>query len=170
MKFICDSMLGRLARWLRLLGCDVIYAGTEIDDDKILQIAKNEGRVILTSDAELHSRAQKLGIQSILLRNYGFVNLLAEVLARFEIPPVVDPNCSRCPYCNGVVVYLRREDVSKMPDVLDVLSPNIIEAHEEFWRCTKCGKIYWKGRMWRNINRILEKVKEEMMRIKKKTS
>ena len=56
MKFLADSMLGKLARWLRMLGHDVTY-NVELDDNVLLEVAKKENRVLLTRDLELYQRA-----------------------------------------------------------------------------------------------------------------
>ncbi|MGC8936370.1 MAG: DUF5615 family PIN-like protein, partial [Candidatus Methanomethylicaceae archaeon] len=58
MRFVADAMLGRLARWLRLLGYDTAYDQT-LDDEKLIEIAKRENRILLTRDGKLFKRASK---------------------------------------------------------------------------------------------------------------
>ena len=63
MKFLADGMLGKLARWLRMLGHDVIYL-VEFDDSELLELAKKEERVLLTKDLDLYKRAIGRGLDS----------------------------------------------------------------------------------------------------------
>ena len=66
MEFLVDQMLGTLAKWLRLCGLDTYYASQKITDDELLIIAEKEHRVIITRDKELHQRAKKRGITTLL--------------------------------------------------------------------------------------------------------
>ena len=64
MKFLADSMLGKLARWLRMLGHDVTY-NIQLNDNELLELAKKENRVLLTKDLELYKRAAAKGIDAL---------------------------------------------------------------------------------------------------------
>ncbi len=63
MKFLADAMLGKLTRWLRILGQDVVYS-VEFNDSELLDLAKKEKRVLLTKDFELYKRAISKGLDS----------------------------------------------------------------------------------------------------------
>ena len=65
MKFLADGMLGKLARWLRMLGQDVIYS-VQFSDNELLELAKAECRVLLTKDLELYKRAIGTGLRCFL--------------------------------------------------------------------------------------------------------
>lgn len=65
MRFIADVMLGRLARWLRLMGYDVLYG--DFEDDDIIASAK--GRTVLTRDRGLARKADGTGVTVILMRS-----------------------------------------------------------------------------------------------------
>lgn len=98
-------MLGGLCRWLRLLGCDVVYdpAG---EDSALLAIALGEDRILLTRDNRLAGRAKDAGY---LVGVDGTKAQLGEVIRRFNIEPKLYGN--HCPECNGPVEIVPRESV-----------------------------------------------------------
>ncbi len=132
-RFVADVMLGRLARWLRLLGCDVFY-DRHGEDSPLLARAISEQRILLTRDNELASRARGSGyfVESQEIREQ-----LAEVITKFDIEPVLYGG--RCSECNGAVVDVPKETVrSEVPGYTFL-------THERFRRCSNCGRIYWEG-------------------------
>ena len=150
MKFIADGMLGKLARWLRLAGHDVTYVsdlGTPAaeQDDVLLRQAELERRVLLTCDLALHRRAIRSGVRSALVESNDIVGQLVEVSKRCGGKIKIDPERSRCPMCNGPLGLVSKRDLS------GAVPLTVLEAHEEFWRCRKCDKVYWKGKHWKNI-------------------
>lgn len=64
--FVADVMLKKLARWLRILGVEVLYP-TSVDDDEIIKLAKEKGKTILTMDEELCQRARKQDVSAFLV-------------------------------------------------------------------------------------------------------
>lgn len=154
-KFIADTMLGSLARWLRMLGYNTYYSRS-FSDKEILELASNERRVILTRDWSLYRKALKLGLKAIYLENEDIIQKLINIARRIPINLDLDPNNSRCPICNGILRKAFIEEVNgKVPQ-------EIIKLHDEFWICTKCGKIYWKGKHWITMRKILSEVKEKL--------
>ncbi len=126
-------MLGRLAKWLRLLGYDTAYEN-DATDDEMARRARAERRVLLTRDRELASRR---GLQTLLIRSLQLEQQVAEVEEALGPPP--DPSLSRCSVCNVVL-----EDIS--PDeAADRVPPYILERHAEFRYCSGCGRVYWSG-------------------------
>jgi len=150
MKFIADGMLGKLARWLRLAGHDVTYIRDsnlppEKQDDELLQKARNEKRTLLTADVALHKRAIKAGLRSTLIEGADIVSQLVEISKHLGQRIEIIPEKSRCPICNGPL-----EPVGK-GKVEGLVPESVLKANSEFWRCTKCNKIYWKGKHWKSI-------------------
>jgi uncharacterized protein with PIN domain len=150
MKFIADGMLGKLARWLRLAGHDVTYIGDlqvppERQDDVLLERAKLEGRILLTCDLVLHRRAKKAGIRTAFIGAKDVVSQLAEVSKRSGKKIEINPENSRCPVCNGLLESASEEEVIRL------VPETVLKTGREFWRCVKCGKIYWRGRHWKTI-------------------
>ncbi|WFO76162.1 hypothetical protein J4526_04840 [Desulfurococcaceae archaeon MEX13E-LK6-19] len=152
-RFVVDTMLGNVARWLRLLGYDVIY-GRKLEDWKILMIADKEDRIILTRDRGLHHRALSKGLKSILLEQDTMEERLAYLALKTGIRLYVDIEKSRCPICNGELVKVGKDVVKgRVP-------PRVYEKHSDFWVCKKCGKIYWMGRHWKGIEETLKRARE----------
>jgi uncharacterized protein with PIN domain len=156
MKFIADGMLGKLARWLRLAGHDVIYIGdlkvpAGEQDDALLSLSRREDRVLLTCDIELHRRARRAGIKSAFIQGSDLVDQLVQVSRRSGSKIYIRPKNSRCPMCNGVLEEVGKEEVEgKVP-------ANVLEGQSEFWRCSRCGKIYWQGTHWKTIVEMAER-------------
>ena len=84
MKFLCDQMLGKLSRWLRFFGFDTFYIKGDVDDDELLKIAENEGRVILTRDKQLIIRAIKRKLDFIKIDSIDLDDQLKGVFKKIK--------------------------------------------------------------------------------------
>jgi len=150
MKFIADGMLGKLTRWLRLAGHDVIYIGdlgvpADEQDDVLISRAEGEKRVLLTCDVDLYRRARRAGSKSVFIKSNDVVGQLAEVSKRCGRKIRIRPENSRCPMCNSAIELAAKKEIEgKIPRA-------VFDAHREFWRCSSCGKIYWQGKHWKTI-------------------
>lgn len=136
-RFLADRMLGKLARWLALLGYDARRAGDhEIDDAVLMAAARREGRVLLTRDRRM-PRVQ--GLTILVLREPGFEGQLAEVLRAFGLKPDPGRFFSRCSLCDARLLDVRREDVlAELPEKVRTLDSRI-------FRCPSCRRLYWLG-------------------------
>jgi len=132
-----------------MLGHDVEYFNS-VDDSKLITLAKNGNRVLLTRDQKLFQRAVSRGAQAVLVDGSDEAEKLALLASRFGFKLEIDLTVSRCPKCNA-----RLEAVSKN-DVLEQIPERTAIYYEQFWRCTGCGKIYWRGSHWKNIEATLE--------------
>ena len=151
--FAIDQMLGELARWLRLLGYDTYYS-KDLSDDELIEYSKRENRVLVTCDQDLHSRAVRKGVRTLLLRPDNLVNRLALLAKVYGIELRVNPEDSRCPICNG--------EISKVDDVTKLIGrvpPKVLSTNNQFWICGKCGRVYWIGGHWKNIKRSVDEAK-----------
>ena len=149
-KFLCDQMLGTLAKWLRILGFDVHFADMIENDDEIIERAKREGRVILTRDKYLVQRAKKENICAVEIKSTDLDEQIRAVTLKYPIDE--DKILSRCSVCNNILVKIDKKEVKgKVPD-------RVYNRHDEFWYCENCGRIYWKGTHWDNMKSRIEKV------------
>ena len=155
LRFACDAMLGRLARWLRLLGYDTFYS-SEIKDPELLEICSQGDLILLTRDVELFNQAVSHSVRAKLLQENSFQNQFAEVVESFGLNLRITPAGSRCPSCNGFIRSIDKEEVKNK------VSLNTFNSYDSFFICSNCGKVYWMGRMWRSIVRICENVREKL--------
>ncbi len=134
--FLSDTMLGKLARWLRIAGQDVELAPKNISDDEILEKAVSENRVVLTRDKELSERKE-----NVLLVPDDLKDQLRLIGKEFDIDWSIKPR--RCSLCNG-----KLEETTK----------GLPEGVENGWRCLDCGQKYWKGSHWKKIRKVFKEV------------
>ncbi len=153
MRFVADGMLGKLTRWLRMLGQDVEYSNNA-DDAELLAKAKNEQRILLTRDFELYQRAIGKGLDAFYLEGATGDEKLAELAERYGIPLEIDMSSSRCPKCNFLVKPISKEEAEK------TVEKNTLEHYTDFWRCSNCGQVYWQGAHWTKIRRSLSAARE----------
>lgn len=134
-KFIADVMLGRLARWMRFLGFDTLYY-TNIGDSRLIRVAREQDRFILTRDTRL---IKIKGVDNYLLikANDPFEQLLevTETLKLKQFNPL-----SRCVKCNGLLTRILNKSKIK-----DSIPEYVFLNFNIFLKCSDCGKIYWEG-------------------------
>jgi uncharacterized protein with PIN domain len=144
-RLIADVMVGRLARWLRILGFDVLYSN-RYEDDEILRIAVDEDRIVLTRDTGL---AARLVPDRLIFIHHDDVDFqVDEVLHRvgqreFRI-------FSRCVECNTPLEKVDKESL------FERVPPYVYLTQNEFAHCRSCGRIYWRGT---HADRIADKVR-----------
>jgi len=160
-KFLADSMLGKLARWLRMLGHDVAY-NTQLDDNELLDLAKKERRILLSKDLELYQRAIAKGIDAFFVEGNKESERLAEVAKRYGLELAIDMEKSRCPVCNTKLNATQKEKLS------GELQKNTFTYYEKFWKCPNCGQIYWQGAHWKQISNTLNEAKLKLEKLKEK--
>ncbi len=153
MKFVADGMLGRLTRWLRLLGHDVEYSNT-MDDKQLIAITKKKKGVLLTRDFELYHQATTKGLETFYVEGETEAEKLAELAKRFGVKLNVDMTTSRCPKCNTTVKPILKCKIEGK------VKKSTFTYYNEFWTCPKCQQIYWQGTHWTKIRKTLEKANE----------
>lgn len=152
MEFIADVMLGRLARWLRLLGFDTFYSN-KISDSALLKIAKEENRLVLTRDTHfLHFKNFE---NYLFINSNETINQLIEVIKFFGIKEF-EP--SRCVKCNGTLL-----DIIDKNEVNTIVPEHVYIRNNKFFRCKECGSVYWQGS---HVKRFREKVCETLKNVK----
>lgn len=147
---LADAMLGRLAKWLRLLGFDTLYAGRR-SDHEIAALARAEGRVVLTRDREMMRRK---GIRCLYVDSQVLEEQLVQVLGAlgFGSGDETRVNPARCPRCNQPLARVTREEVrSHVP-------PYVWRTQSLYHRCPTCDRIYWPGTHWDHIRETIDRV------------
>jgi uncharacterized protein with PIN domain len=136
-RFVADHMLGSLARWLRIMGYDTVY-DKSLDDPGIANLARAESRFILTRDRELAKEPGALMIEA------DDLDLQLKAIAE-KYGLKFHDDLIRCSACNGELADLDKAQAK------DSVPEGAFENNEKFWKCSKCGKVYWKGTHWHGI-------------------
>jgi uncharacterized protein len=151
-RFLCDAMLGGLAKWLRAAGYDAYYAreGTDVSDRTLTAKALREGRVLLTSDGGFLER------KPIRDGSVGFLKV-PHLPLEDQLRIVVDHfglvrRQSCCMACSGELETVSREAVA------DRVPPGVLRDHKSFFLCRDCGRVFWHGSHWQRISARLESV------------
>ena len=148
-RFVLDGHLGKLARALRLLGFDCAY-DRDADDPAIIERAGTERRIILTRDRELlKSNAVTHGYW---IRHTDPREQVAEVVERFDLRTQVRP-FTRCSVCNGFI------EPADLQEARREAPERVREWCNEYYRCSACGKLYWKGTHFDRLSDFVDWVK-----------
>lgn len=149
-KFIADVMLGKLAKWMRIMGCDVEYF-SEITDGELAERAYNNSRIILTRDTLLIKR-RKVRNNYFFVEGDSYKDQIRQVVQHFSIDPVA-MLLTRCLLCNRLLADIDKGLVeNKVPQY-------VYETQDLFKICPTCNKIFWhathKERMISQLKAIL---------------
>lgn len=151
-RFVVDGHLGRLARYLRLLGFDTRY-DVAADDPSLARASATEERLLLTQDVGLLRRSSvRCGYR---VRASDPHRQLVEVARRYDLLPRAEP-FRRCLRCNGLLAPVSREAV------LDRLEPLTRRHYDRFWRCEDCGRVYWEGSHHRHLLELIAWLRGEV--------
>ena len=153
-RFIVDLNVGRLAKWLRVMGYDTLFP-QEGGDNELVRIALREGRVLVTRDAGIaRRRAARLGQMRV-------VHIVDDVL-RSQLRQMVrdlglslEGGFSRCVRCNELLQPAVKEAVAER------LPSYVRQTQSQFMECPRCRRIYWRGTHWSNMMAELGQVYEE---------
>lgn len=141
MKFVVDGMLGKLAKWLRILGFDAAF-DPAADDDRLLTEARKEGRALLTRDAGLLARAGR--IPKLAVESESWPAQVRQVLDAFDLRMEAAPY-TRCPECNAGLKPLSRAAAANL------VPSFVLEGSDAFALCPACGRIFWPGTHFRDM-------------------
>ena len=155
MKLIVDGMLGSLARWLRMLGHNVVYEANS-NDEVLLVNAAARGMTLLTRDEELHKRAMSKSIPSILVLGETEDERLAQISKELGISLTLDMENTLCPECGSALRAASKTEVSGL------VPEASLRLYDRFWQCNNpgCRKVYWAGSHWRQISQTLVRARK----------
>lgn len=146
--FLADAMLGRLARWLRVVGCDTLYLPTDTPDHALVDRARADGRVLLTRDRHLLRELRPS--RALEIRSDVPLEQLREVVAAFALPAPPEL-LTRCLLCNAGLVEV---PAAAAPDLVP---PSARDAPGPVRTCPVCGRVYWRGSHARRMQAALER-------------
>ena len=144
-KFAADMMVGKLARWMKLLGYDVIYF-RDINDAELVQIARNSGRIVLTRD---HHFLQYPDCETFLLDSTDFWQQLGSVCTHFPLN-FAETLFSRCTYCNVPIHPVEKQAVEHL------LPPLVRVGQDKIYQCPQCEKLYWEATHVAHVKKMLK--------------
>lgn len=147
MRFIADVMLGKLAKWLRILGYDVLYSN-RFEDDEIARLAVLEDRLILTRDTRLVERRLARD-HFLLVESDRYEDQLRQVVQTLQLD-LERGLFTRCLTCN------RELQVVPKSEVQGEVPPYTYRTQERFSRCPHCHRVFWPGTHW---DRMVDKLR-----------
>ena len=158
-RFILDVHLGKLARYLRMLGFDTVYERAQ-DDGVIIDLSLQQQRIILTRDLGILKQSRVT--HGYWLRHDDPKQQLQEVLLALDLFHQLQP-FTRCMDCNGLIHPVDRKSIRGH------ISLNTFQRFQEFWQCHDCMKIYWRGSHYDGMLRQVKKLGGEDVPVRKNT-
>jgi uncharacterized protein len=151
-KFVLDVHLGKLAKYLRMLGFDTLYQNS-FEDDEIIEISVKEKRIILTRDLGILKNNKVT--HGYWIRSQKPKEQVNEVLKRFDLIHKIEP-FNRCIQCNGNIVKVEKDKIA------DLIKPKTRKYFHEFFQCTNCKKVYWEGSHYSKMRSKIEMIRNEI--------
>jgi uncharacterized protein with PIN domain len=152
-KFIVDANVGKLARWLRMLGYDTIFVN-DIDDGVLVDIGLKEERVLLTKDTQIMLRRPVSSgkVKALLTPEDDPKEQMRKVIAEMKLDRKRE--FTLCLECNVSLVPRSKDEVR------DLVPPYVYKTKTQYHQCPVCRRIYWRGTHWEHMNRELEMLME----------
>ncbi|MEK6728342.1 MAG: Mut7-C RNAse domain-containing protein [Candidatus Omnitrophota bacterium] len=148
MKFLLTKELGRLAKWLRILGFDTEYFNQDNTSSLIIQALRDE-RIVITRN---HRLPAARGYKTILIKTEKIKEQISEALKALKIKPDSGMMFSRCILCNEELSPVDKEKIK------DKVPAYVFRTQKSFIACPKCKRIYWQGTHWGNVEVTLKEV------------
>lgn len=152
-KFICDVHLGKLCKYLRMLGWDSLYSN-HYTPKEMIAISREEKRIILSRNQKL-TRAQET-THSYWIRSADPLEQIKDLIRKLDLASGADP-LTRCLNCNNKLYLVEKREV------LPLLQPRTARYYTEFLRCPVCSQVYWKGSHFGNMLKFIHHLQEELI-------
>jgi len=150
LRFIVDHNVGKLAKWLRLMGYDSLFFDGS-DDSHMVARALAEGRVILTRDTEIMKRRVITSgrLKAVLINSDDPERQMQQLMDTLNLNRQFRP-FTLCLECNQPLLERSREEVK------DMVPPYVYKTQRQYMECPACHRIYWRGTHWEAMSRMLE--------------
>jgi uncharacterized protein with PIN domain len=148
-RFVADVHLGKLARHLRLLGFDTLYQNDYTKTD-LLDLATKENRILLSRAGGL---TRDPSVFFLCIQDEDPLVQLRQVVNELQLQKFMHP-FSRCLACNGKLLVQEKQNVAHL------LGENTRNYFDEFWQCSKCHRVYWKGSHYERMLDLVRMIEE----------
>jgi uncharacterized protein with PIN domain len=151
LKFIVDNNVGKLAKWLRIMGYDTLFFNGS-NDSRMVAIALAEERVILTRDTQIMKRRVVTSgrLQAILIQSDEPERQMYQVIDSLHLDCQSKP-FTMCLECNQPLMEKSKQQVK------DLVPPYVFQTQNQYMECPKCHRIYWRGTHWQRMTEKLKK-------------
>ena len=155
LKFIVDNNVGKLAKWLRIMGYDTLLF-REKDDGEMIKTALSEKRVIVTKDSQIMKRRIITSgrLKAVHIEGDDPKVQLRQLVGTLNLDYQLRP-FSLCLECNQGLVERGKDEVH------DLVPPYVFETQSEYMECPSCHRIYWQGTHWKAMVRELQTLMTE---------
>jgi uncharacterized protein len=148
LKFILDVHLGKLSKFLRLLGFDTFY-DRNYNDDIIIRISVSEKRIILTHDRGILKNSKVT--RGYWVRSQDPEEQIREIITRFDLKNNLR-SFTRCTECNSLLIDIGKEEIAGQ------LLPKTKMYYHDFSKCPGCGRVYWEGSHYERMKIFIQKL------------
>ena len=151
LKFIVDNNVGKLAKWLRIMGYDTLFFSSR-NDSHMIATALAEGRVVLTRDTQIMKRRVVTSgkLKAILIQSDKPELQMHQVIDTLSLDCQFRP-FTICLECNQPLVVRNKQEVK------DLVPPYVYQTQSQYMECPACHRIYWRGTHWQAMTQNLEK-------------
>ncbi len=147
--------MGKLAKWLRMMGYNTLFFSGD-NDSRMITLAQKEARVILTKDTQIMRRRVVASgqIKTILIKSDKPEIQMHQVMATLDLDPQFKP-FSLCLECNQPLLERSQHQVK------DLVPPYVFQTQSQYMACPKCHRIYWRGTHWQAMTERLRRFRED---------
>jgi len=146
--FICDSHLGKLCKYMRMLGFDTLYFNN-ISKSKIIDISIKEKRIIVTRNYKLIKDCNVSHI--VLIKSDNAKEQILEIISKLDLSESIEP-FTRCLKCNEIIESIEKQDI------YNLLPEKTKKYFDHFYICKNCNKIYWEGSHYENMLKFINSI------------
>ena len=147
-RFLVDVNVGRLAKWLRVLGYDSRFV-PDVDDGELVRVAREQSRTIVTRGRYIMQRRVVASgeVKAVLIASDDFRVQMQQLIEALGLAS--QGLFSRCIECNELLASVSAQEAK------DRVPTFVFRTQQRFDECPKCGKLYWRGTHWRNMRNEL---------------